>query len=289
MNDELRIEWSIGNQCNLNCPYCHWELKDGANSFPTFHKLAPAFDHLIDQCRGFSIIKIEINGGEPSLSDALFHIIATNTDSRLRFKLNSNATAPLDYWKSIAKKISKLVLTYHTTEDFGHFQDVVDIVKEYFEPHILIPFTPENWEKADYVYRTLKSNNSKVNIQFLYQNFTRGNNEYLKYSKEQWDYYYSERGVDPNKKEDVEQTVEFKRTNYLNNYLGHLCWAGVDQIVIDNFGDVWRGWCKSNFKLGNIFDGNLQLDKNPRVCPKLQCRNGFDLQAKKSTNSWGLA
>jgi hypothetical protein len=128
-----------------------------------------------------------------------------------------------------------------------------------------------------------------VHLQLLYSNFTRGNNQYLKYSNEQWAEYYSTQGVDIHNQQQVETTIEFKRVNHLNNYYGHLCWAGYNQIVIDNFGDVYRGWCKSNNSLGNVYRHDVVLDKQPYPCPKTQCKNGFDLQAHKSKGSWGIA
>ena len=41
--------------------------------------------------------------------------------------------------------------------------------------------------------------------------------------------------------------------------------------------------------MGNIFAQTVSLDIGPRACPKPQCKNGFDLQARKSEGSWGLA
>lgn len=286
-NETLTIDWNFGNECALKCSYCNVELYDGANPFPLADKFCPAFDHLIDQTRAFSRVNLEFSGGEPTQSTSLQHVILSSTDTRVKFKINSNAQAPVEWWQNIAYKIYDSTLTYHRTTDFEHFLAVADTLKEFIHPRIFVPLTPETWNLTQ--YRQLKDLGYDVHLQLLYSNFTRGNDSYFKYTEDQWNEYYTEQGIDIHNTAQVEQTVEFKRVNHLNNYYGHLCWAGVTQVIIDNFGYVYRGWCKSNGHMGNVFDQSFRIDSRPKPCPKTQCKNGFDLQARKSEGSWGIA
>lgn len=288
MSDLITIDWNLGNSCNLNCSYCHTELKDGANPFPSADKFCPAFDHLIDQTRAFSRVNLEFSGGEPTQSMSLQYVILANTDDRIKFKLVSNGQAPTIWWKLTAHKLYALTLTYHLHTDLDHFRHVVAITKQ-CSLKIFVAITPETWDAGIAAYQELKSLHTDVSIQLLYSNFTRGNDQYLKYTEPQWYEYYKLQGIDIANPQQVESTIEFKRVNHLNNYYGHLCWAGYNQIIIDNFGDVYRGWCKSNNSMGNVFRGDVVLDKKPYPCPKQQCKNGFDLQAHKSKGSWGIA
>ena len=286
-NETLIIDWNFGNECALKCSYCHVELHDGANPFPPADKFCPAFDHLIDQTRAFSRVNLEFSGGEPTQSQSLQYIILSNADDRIKFKINSNAQAPVEWWQKIAYKIYNSTLTYHQATDFEHFLTVANTLKEFIQPKIHIPLTPDAWNLKP--YRQLKDLGHDVHLQLLYSNFTRGNDTYLKYTEDQWNEYYTEQGIDIHNTAQVETTIEFKRVNHLNNYYGHLCWAGYNQIIIDNFGDVYRGWCKAGNSLGNVFRQDVVLDKQPAACPKTQCKNGFDLQAHKSKGSWGFA
>lgn len=287
MNETITIDWNFGNACDLKCSYCNKELHDGTNPFPKLDIFDPAFAHLVEQTRAFSRVNLEFSGGEPSQSEALQQIVLANQDDRIKFKINSNAQAPADWWQSIAHKLYDATLTYHQTTDFNHFLRVATAINEFIRPKIYVPLIPEAWNLI--YYKTLKDLGYEVHLQLLYSNFTRGNNQYLKYTDEQWDEYYTEKGVDIRNVAQVEQTVEFKRINHLNNYYGHMCWAGYNQVIIDNFGDVYRGWCKAGNSLGNVFRHDVVLDKQPAPCPKTQCKNGFDLQAHKSKGSWGFA
>jgi organic radical activating enzyme len=287
VNETITIDWNFGNECDLKCNYCNKELHDGANPFPKLEKFDPAFAHLIEQTRAFSRVNLEFTGGEPSQSEALRHIILSNQDNRFKFKIHSNAQAPTDWWQSIAHKLYSVTLTYHQATDFNHFLTVSSAVGKFIRPKICIPLIPETWDLSR--YKQLKELGYDVHLQLLYSNFTRGNDQYLKYTEAQWDEYYKSKGIDIRNVVQVEKTVEFKRINHLNNYYGHMCWAGVSQIIIDNFGYVYRGWCKSDGHMGNIFDQSFVIDSKPRPCPKTQCKNGFDLQARKSEKSWGMA
>jgi hypothetical protein len=219
---------------------------------------------------------------------SLQYVILANTDDRIKFKLVSNGQAPTIWWKLTAHKLYALTLTYHLHTDLDHFRHVVAITKQ-CSLKIFVAITPETWDAGLAAYQELKSLHTDVSIQLLYSNFTRGNDQYLKYTEPQWYEYYKLQGIDIANPQQVESTIEFKRVNHLNNYYGHLCWAGYNQIIIDNFGDVYRGWCKSNNSMGNVFRGDVVLDKKPYPCPKQQCKNGFDLQAHKSKGSWGIA
>lgn len=285
----LTVEWNLGNECNLKCSYCHKELHDGANTFPPLEQFCPAFDHLIDQARAFSRINIEFSGGEPTQSPSIQHIILSNVDDRIKFKLHSNAQAPVAWWQDISHKLYDLTLSYHQATSFDEFLSVVTSVGRYLRPKINIAITPETWTDQMQTFKVLQNLGHDVHLQLLYSNFTRGNDQYLKYTDAQWAEYYKLKGIDIDNPQQVESTIEFKRINHLNNYYGHLCWAGHDQIIIDNFGDVYRGWCKAGNSLGNVFRHDVVFDTQPAPCPKTQCKNGFDLQARKSKGSWGMA
>lgn len=289
LKDTIRIEWALGNSCNASCSYCPSELRQGSNPFPAIEKLIPAFDHLVDQCRDFSQIQVEVTGGEPTQSIALQQLIDNVKDSRVKFKLISNGSAHLYWWKSAVRNLYGVKLTYHLKEDFNHFKSVVEELHDKVNLEVAVAIEPEHWFPGIDAYNVFKTINPNTHVQLLYSNFTKGNSKYLDYSEIQWYEYYKTQGIDISNRQQVESTIEFKKVNNLNNYYGHLCWAGCTQIVIDNFGDVFRGWCKAGNVLGNIYRGDLILEASPTVCPKRQCKNGFDLQARKSENSWGIA
>jgi sulfatase maturation enzyme AslB (radical SAM superfamily) len=278
----------MGNYCNYDCSYCHKELKSGNAPFPGFDKLKIGLHTLLDQASFFDIIKIELLGGEVTASESIKQMMQLDTNPMVKFRLYSNGSADVEWWKNMRSRIYEIDLTYHPDSDLDHFYNVVDSLNSISGENInvIVAASPSKWDHVITAYDKLSKFNPS--LQMLYSNFTRGNNQYLDYTEDQWKQYYSLSGVNSNNVSDMSETKEFKKINLLNNFYGHLCYAGYNQIVINQRGDVYRGWCYSNETLGNIFSNTFKLDQKPRPCPKKQCNNGFDQRAHKSSKSWGL-
>jgi MoaA/NifB/PqqE/SkfB family radical SAM enzyme len=278
---KLNIQWSISNQCNLSCSYCPVPLKHGNIPFPSRQGLDIAFREFNRISEYYTAIVIEITGGEPSLSNDLQNIMVKNQNPKIKYRLLSNGYASIDWWIKVKNKLESLTFTYHSQRDLGNFLELLLAVRD-INPLILLPIQPESWTDQLLVYNKFKQLGFKTQLQMLYKNFTQGNNIYLDYTKDQWKFYFSERNI-------IEEvSLEFKRTKNLNNFYGHMCWAGVEQIIINFSGQVYNGWCLTEY-LGNIFENEIDILPSPKPCPKLLCVNGFDLQARKSKGSWGFS
>lgn len=279
---ELKIEWFFSNQCNFNCTYCPSHFHDGSQPYPEFELLKKAYLNLRDQAQRFNGVKIQINGGEPSHSNSLRQLLLECNDPKIKYKLVSNGSASLDWWRSIKHKISEIDLTYHPHYlDLDHFKKVVEIIStEHNMIWIRVPFMPEtqNWDKSFWAYKELKKYNASMLM--LYSNLSRGSNQYLNYTKDQWEYYFKENNIS---KSNVNTTPQ-----KMHNYYGNLCWSGVEQAVITYDGDVFRGWCMSGAPMGNVYKGTFVINSGPLPCPKERCGNGFDQQSRKSEKSWGM-
>lgn len=282
----LKIQWNFGNECNNACEYCPPILRSGGSPFPDYPKLLKAFNLISSKTLHFNTVDLEITGGEPTFSESLRKIIKDYQDERIQYNLVSNGYANLEWWADVKNKISSIQLSYHSQTPLSHYQDVADILKNN-NLTLLIPLVPEDWNEKVKIYNDFKNQGFITQLQLLYSNFTKGNNNYFKYTQEQWDFYYSEQGL--SETDSVEETIEFKRQKNLNDYYGHLCWAGLDQIAITSNGSILRGWCSPGQILGNVYQDKFELFDAARVCSKSQCTNGFDLKARKSEGSWGMA
>jgi hypothetical protein len=67
----------------------------------------------------------------------------------------------------------------------------------------------------------------------------------------------------------------------LNHFKGWTCQAGVENLVIDRFGKIYRGWCLEGGLLGDINDPDFNFGLSPITCQKDSCCCGFDLLSKK--------
>jgi organic radical activating enzyme len=66
-----------------------------------------------------------------------------------------------------------------------------------------------------------------------------------------------------------------------NTFSGWECWAGIQNITIDNQGDVWRAICRQGEKLGSIFT-DFDIASDTVTCKKKSCTCAADLHLSKA-------
>ena len=290
---QLRVQWRIGNECNFKCGYCHPSLYGGNQPFKPSYDLTQGIRNLDYSTEDFDLVAIELQGGEVTSSDHVRDIIKNTVSSKVKFSLHTNASADLDWWQASIGNFQKLVLAWHPKIDSEHFKSVVNLAKTNNIDYVAV-INAENlepaWSRAVEIHQALLDSNCVSIFKTLFANYQMGNNKFLSYNEHQWDYYTRYNQIEVPKELPVEFQIKHVEDNLYDNYFGHLCWAGCDQIVIDYRGDVFRGWCHSSLQsMGNIIQGPIYLDENPKVCPVKICKNAFDKEAKKSKNSWGLS
>ncbi len=59
------------------------------------------------------------------------------------------------------------------------------------------------------------------------------------------------------------------------------CYAGIEQLIVDMDGSIYRGWCKEGGVIGNINNKDLNLPSDPVVCTKTMCHCNFDIMCTK--------
>lgn len=288
---KLSVQWQAGNQCNFRCDYCHSDYHNGSNPFLDYEQLHNGFNNLKNSALDYDRVDIEFQGGEPTISSPIRDLISGPVDPQIKYTLTTNASASLDWWALATTNLSNITLAYHPNSDITHFQQVIEIVKASKVPFAITinaHTDPSRWDQAVDLYDHYKTQSFPINFRALFLNHNKGNDKFLNYNVDQWSYWLELNKITA-PEAPVETQIKWVEDRLYNNYKGHLCWAGVEQIVIDYFGYVYRGWCHSNGGFGNIFEGTITLDKQPTVCPRTACKNAFDQLSKKSTNSWGFS
>jgi len=284
LHQPIKIQWNFTNHCNFNCEYCPDILKSGSIPLPEPQVFGKAFSIIYNK---FDHLELSLMGGEPTAFKGLDWAFDSITKAPNKYiVLDTNASKHIDWWEKYAGFLAYVVITYHLPSlELAHLISVLGILKDRnINFQIKLPVLPKYWDDVVYVKDKLESMGYASDIQLLYKNFTKGNNEYYQYSEQQLNFYYKDKNVDDSQ---IEQQIEYKRINKLNDYYGHICWAGIDQLVIDKFGYIYRGWCSQGGEFGNVFTGIINWPTDPILCQKHLCTNGFDLEARKSKNTWG--
>jgi hypothetical protein len=65
-----------------------------------------------------------------------------------------------------------------------------------------------------------------------------------------------------------------------NDWSGWKCFAGVEQLIVDMDGRIYRGWCKVGGPIGHI-EEEITLPTAPVLCNKTMCHCNYDIMSTK--------
>lgn len=282
--EKVVVQWMLGNNCNYNCSYCLDLFKRG--DFPP-----PKEEQFVEICKEIIYhyddlnkdVVFEFIGGEPTLMEKIPEVGKRLHNYPTSIILRTNGSASLDWWQRCSRYLSEVIISVHREfADLDHIKQVIRYLQENKDLHpikltVLFPVTlrPESWEWGTECVRKFRKKFEVGDLQLLYSNFGRGNDTHLPYKYEQWKEYYKLAGIEPVYTEDTENVPVYP------SFKGYKCYAGLETLIIDAMGNVYRGWCLQGNKLGNINSMPINWPKEPIICNKDFCKNRFDQLAKK--------
>ena len=272
------VQWMLGNNCNYDCSYCLDLFKRGDHPPPSEEVFLNVCKDLIYHYDDLGRdVVFEFIGGEPTLIRKISEVGQHLHNFPTIITLKTNGSASIEWWKISAKYLSTVIISVHREfADLNHIKNVVSLLQESKLLHpinlkVLFPVTirPESWEWGVRNVMKFRKRFGLGELQLLYSNFGRGSDKLLPYKSEQLAM--------------IDDSLIYRNENDLTNisFKGHNCYAGVETLVIDAIGDVYRGWCLQGEKQGNIFNMPIQWPTMTIICNKDFCKNKFDQKAKK--------
>lgn len=279
-----RVQWLLGNQCNYQCSYCHENFRNGAQKFPSQELIAEVCKEIVYHFDdlGRNVV-FEFIGGEPTLSGDVREIGKRLHNHPVNMVLKTNGSADIEWWANAKKYLSDVIISVHKEFcDIDHLDRVVSLLLENREVQpinvqILIPTTHDetHWAWAIETRKHFQRKFDIGNLQLLYSNFGKGSDMYYPYTDAQWEEYCALENIS----KPTRTGGNVLREQYVHK--GQNCYAGIDILTIDPNGRIWRSWCGIGGPIGSIYELPLDFPKDPIVCDKLRCGNGFDRIARK--------
>lgn len=273
------VQWMLGNRCNYNCSYCLDIFKRGDYN-------PPNEDIFIETCKDIIYhydelgrdVVFEFIGGEPTLMDKIPEVGQRLHNYPTNMILRTNGSASIEWWQKSIRYLSEVVISVHREfADLEHIQNVIKLLQDNrihpIKLQVLFPVTlrPESWEWGIKCVHKFRKRYKLGELQLLYSNFGRGSDTFLPYKEEQWKQF--------NQLNDI--IVENMSYEPEKSFKGFTCYSGLDTLVIDAIGNIYRGWCLQGNKIGNVNFPPINYPTEPIICQKDYCKNGFDKKAKK--------
>jgi len=297
--DWFVINWCLGNTCNFECSYCPSALHDGSNKWPDLATIKNFIAKVRDQYFQKNIY-FEFTGGEVTTYKHFTEVCQYCSELGIKVGLISNGSRTLRYWEENKQFFDHVCLSYHPEfADDAHFIDVVKVLHNDVRTHVNIMMSPEKFDHCYAVANKVKNlGNISMALQPLIHDFGDTMFDYtdaqknifdrqhelivkhIKYDKS-FEYY---RGAMRTVCDDgSSQTSSSHRfiSEKTNDWSGWKCNAGIEQLIVDMDGGIYRGWCKVGGQVGKISDANLILPSDPVICNKTMCHCNFDIMSTK--------
>lgn len=299
------VNWCLGNTCNFSCSYCPHDLHSGSVKWPSLEEMMAACQRIITHYNGKKIY-FEFTGGEVTLWKDLLPLCEYLKGFDCRVGIISNASRSLDYWMKVRGKIDHICCSFHSEKgNPEHFLGVVRFLSQDIRVHVNIMMLPEKFDLlVDLANKVVEIPNISIAIQPLIKDF---GTEVFPYSPEQqeiidkqsdffvkkikytktFEYY---RGAMARISSDGSRSVMAPQrfiSSGTNSWKGWTCHAGLEQIVINMDGDVFRGWCNVGGKLGSAFNKKIDFPITPVQCTKSFCHCNLDIMTTKEKASRG--
>lgn len=297
--DWFVVNWCLGNTCNYSCSYCPSSLHDGSIKWPELEKIKQFITRVVEQTHPRKVY-FELTGGEVTLYKYFTEICQHCTELGAKVGLISNGSRTLRWWEENKQYFDHVCLSFHPEfAEPEHFIEVVKILHNEVRVHVNVMMAPD---KFDYCYsvadRVKDLGNISMALQplihdfgevvFDYNDFQKNVfdrqheliTKHIKFDKT-FDYYRGAmRLIYPDGTSEVSSAHRFIsfKTNDWSNWK---CYAGVEQIIVDLGGNIFRGWCRVGGKIGHIHDEDLLIPIDPVICNKTMCHCNFDIMSTK--------
>jgi organic radical activating enzyme len=302
--NQLLVNWSLGNTCNYSCSYCDKVLNDGSIKWQDTDMVLKFCEKIINyyQKEHKKELFFQFTGGEVTFNKDLVKILDYLKTNGCITGIISNGSQKLDFWEKITPYIDHIMLSYHSEYAYNdHYYKVVELLYKNISTFCNIMMLPSKFESTKKLGMKIIDNLREpiVFFELLLGNLFSKHSFSNDYSKKQIDelrelYDYVKSVTDVKKKylyrhfmtngysdttSDTYSAGEYI-VNEINNWKGWICWAGLEQIIVNSNGGVFRAWCVQDW-LGNIDQDFIRFPKYPVFCNKDNCHCGSDIRIKR--------
>lgn len=295
------VSWALGNKCNFACSYCPTWLHDGTQPWRDYELVKSFCDRLIAQVPNDKTVIIEFSGGEVTMWNDYVKLCRYLKSRGIIVSMITNGYRSLDWWQENFACFDVVHMSYHT--EFArrdHFFSVCEFLKGRVDLRVYVMMPPEKAEFCQKVGSEIAEKGICVALKPITEdllgelvagydheilkmmndfNATTGI-QYVSHQAKSVAIRKDMMKQSANGSSNIVHVVELI-SNRENTWYGWKCYSGLEQIVIDAEGFVYRGWCKVGNKLGHVADSNFQLSAGPIICDKELCNCPFDMFSTK--------
>lgn len=287
-SQQIIVDWNLGNICSLKCSYCSPRFHKGDHGFPDIVHARQFVDEFAAKRKGSNRpVKFSFVGGEPT-EYADFVDLCTHIRNMMSASIHimSNAAADIKTWSEIAPVVHTAALSFHAGKvSPEHYKAVCWLLRgSGVAVSCVFAMNPSTFDISLSLRNEMQAHGYAGLLQPLYADHT-GRTQLLDYTDEQIDLLFPKSKladiVIENGADELAMTTETIIHERRNSFTGMKCGIGIDQLVIDQWGNIRGGWCGVGGIIGNVNEGWFNPIDEPLTCTKATCNNPLDLSVPK--------
>lgn len=324
MATTLHICWMLHNQCNHKCSYCHEANYGGSHQWLKYDHVVRFFEQVFAHYGEFQTrFLVSLTGGEPTIWPDFLRLCEFLTERGCLIGMTTNGTRHPDFFEKSKRMFNYVAMSYHPefTKDAVFLQNVKLLSgNTHLGVRVMMHKEKQFWDRSLNMVEQIKAIPDSPPIWVEYvpilddfgtinpvpgkyapwqQEFFAKNSDFYLWDRNRGDpstiYNLPDRTLSDSDAIYQDGSVEELKPNdilqaELARFKGWSCKIGLDQLFINERGEVWRAGCQEGGKISHIFDEKIIFPKKPIVCTKNYCHCTTDITtAKWKTAHFGAA
>lgn len=283
--NQLKVEWNLGKRCNYDCSYCPSNIHDNFSPHTDIHILEKTVDKL---CQINKPLRISLTGGEPCIHPNIEDLLEYFKRKDI-FWINLTTNGTRDYRWYLNNEIffNHIMFSLHFEHDWAKIVNTIlkfyDNTEREFFVNIMAHhnFMPE--------VKTVADKFKQLGIKYAIRRirWTEGDHNVfddLKYNGKDLEWLLSQDATaKPNCKIDNEILIHANDIikHHQNQFKGWTCNAGIESLMINWDGEVYRATCRVGQSLGNIYNDTFIVPNESVTCTRDWCTCAADIPLTK--------
>ena len=281
----ISVMWNIGKLCNYDCSYCPAEIHDLTSKSTEYQYLTRTVDELSALHKP---VRIMFTGGEPTLHPQFGDLLKYIQEQNVSWvSVTTNGTKSVTWYKTHEQYWNHLLFSLHF--EFN-WQRVVDVITDY-KKHTTKPFFVNIMAHHNYMtevkhvvtlFTTLGIKYAIRRIRWV--DNSRDEFDDNKYTEDDLSWLLLQDSTADANCLINDSTLMHSNDvikHHLNKFTRWTCNAGLESLMINWDGLVYRATCRVGNDLGNIYTGTFNRPTTPICCTRDWCTCAADIYITK--------
>jgi len=287
-DNQIKIEWNLGRRCNYDCSYCPSTIHDNFSRHTDIDILKNTVDKITSLNK---FTKLSLTGGEPSVHPKIKELLKYIKNKKIDYlNLTTNGTRTSEWYSDSQQYIDHINFSLHFESDWQRVFNTITSFKEKATIDFFVNVMAHHEFMNEVKYVTEKFNDLSINyairrIRWVTTNQDEFNDN--KYNEYDLNWILNNTATaKPDVKISDGSRIYLKHSNdlikeQLNNYKGYECFVGLESLMINHDGEVYRATCRVGGSLGNIYENTFNIPDNSITCTRNFCTCAADIPITK--------